>query len=183
MKLKLIIGFALASFFIVSCAPIVENTPIKISTAIPTATLTVVPPTITPAPTATIKIERWMEYENALAKVILPISSGICEWEILGQKNQEVYVWAICQVTNNSLDSAASLPAVILLGSDGGIEKVQIPGDGTHYAIDIRKMFPKELQDKIFNQSVDTGKMWSHIKLRQKNPEPPLIVASGVILP
>ena len=72
---------------------------------------------------------------------------------------------------------------MIYLGKDGSIEKVQIPGDGTQYGIDIRKMFPKELHDKIFEQSVGINEMWSHIELRQKNPEPPLIVLSGIPLP
>ena len=147
----------------------------------PTATPTSNPPTVTPASTATIQIEKWMEYEQALAKVILPTPKGICEWEILGHNNQEVYVWAICQVSYKG--AAASLPAVIQIGSDGSIEEVQIPGDGTHYAIDIRKMFPQEIQDKIFDQSAGLGEMWSHIELRQVNPEPPLIVLTGVTLP
>jgi hypothetical protein len=171
--------------FCVSCAPIVENTPTITPTATPTvnptSTSTSVPPSVTPAPTATIQIERWMEYEQSLAKKILPTSKGICEWEILGQNNQEVYVWAICQVSYKG--AAASLPAVIHIGSDGNIEEVQIPGDGTHFAIDVGKMFPQELQELIFQGPSSIDEMWSHIELRQVNPEPPLIVLSGVTLP
>ena len=89
----------------------------------------------------------------------------------------------MCQITNLEIGSAASVPAVIYLGNNGNIEKVQVPDDGTQYGIDIRKMFPKELHDKIFGQSVGIDEMWSHIELRQKNPEPPLIVLSGVPLP
>ena len=124
-----------------------------------------------------------MEYEHALALEILGTSDAICEWEILGQKNQEVYVWAVCQISDLNIGSAASLPAVIYLRINGNIEKVQVPGDGTQYGIEIRKMFPTELQDRIFKQSVNNAGMWSHIQLRQKHPEAPLIVLSGVPLP
>ena len=124
-----------------------------------------------------------MEYEHALAVAILGISEAICEWEVLGQKKEEVYVWAMCQLTDLAIGSAASVPAVIHLGKNRSIEKVQIPGDGTQYGTDIRKMFPSELHERIFEQSVDTDKMWTHIESRQKNPEPPLIVLSGISLP
>ncbi len=141
------------------------------------------PVPLTSITTTTTKVERWMEYENALALEILQTSDAICEWNILGQEKQEVYVWAMCQITNLEIGSAASVPAVIHLGNNGSIEKVQIPGDGTQYGIDIRKMFPPELHDKIFEQSVGIDELWSHLELRQKNPEPPLIVLSGVSLP
>jgi hypothetical protein len=183
MKIKNIATVLLVAFILASCAPVVKIVPTK--TAIPILTLTSVPlmSAITPAPTVTTEVERWMEYEHALAVEILWTSDAICEWEILGQNNQEVYVWSMCQITNLKIGSAASVPAVIYLGKDGSIEKVQIPGDGTQYGIDIRKMFPKELHDKIFEQSVGIDEMWSHIELRQKNPEPPLIVLSGTPLP
>ena len=77
-----------------------------------------------------------------------------------------------------------SAPVVITLTENGDIEKVEVPGDGSQYGIDIRKMFPQELKERIFSQSINTlDEMWSHIQLRQKNPEPPLIVGSDVSLP
>jgi hypothetical protein len=129
-----------------------------------------------------------MEYENALAAVFLPspylARKGLCEWEILGQSKNEVYVWAMCQVSDSSEGAAMSAPAVIYLMKDGSIDKVKVPRDGSLYVGDIRKMFPKELQEKILSQSISTlDKMWSHIQLRHTNPEPPLIVGSGVSLP
>ena len=169
----------LVVFILVSCAPAAKVAPTE--TAVPTSTLTPVP--LTSITTTTTKVERWMEYENALALEILQTSDAICEWNILEQEKQEVYVWAMCQIINLEIGSAASVPAVIHLGNNGSIEKVQIPGDGTQYGIDIRKMFPPELHDKIFEQSVGIDELWSHLELRQKNPEPPLIVLSGVSLP
>jgi len=183
MKIKTMTALLIFTSLMVSCTPAIYEIPSLTATAAQTSTSTTVPPTITPAPTATIVIERWMEYEYALAKEILSTSTAICEWEILGQENQEVYVWAMCQMASSAQGSAASVPAVIYLDSDSNIESVQIPGDGPYYARDIQKLFPQELQDLIFQGPASIDEMWSHIGLRQKNPEPPLIVLSGVTLP
>ena len=71
-----------------------------------------------------------MEYENALAVKFLHGSQGYCEWEILGQSQQEIYLWAICQTRFSSEGAAMSAPAVIYLDADGDIEKVEVPKDG-----------------------------------------------------
>ncbi len=76
-----------------------------------------------------------------------------------------------------------SAPAVIDLKEDDSIENVEVPGDGTQYGTDIRKMFPKAIQERIFSGSIDVSGMWSHLQLRHENPGPPLIVNSGVPLP
>ena len=194
MKTKMLIMVVLIAIILVSCASAPAHTSNEIPfspTSIFTPTFTPVIKTltlqvtlsVTPIPAQTAELEKWMKYERTLALEILGTSDAICEWEILGQSNQEVYVWAICQITNLEIGSAASVPAVIYLGNDGNIEKVQIPGNGTQYGIDIRKMFPSELQEQIIMQSVSIDGMWSHIQSRHKNPEPPLIVLSGVSLP
>jgi hypothetical protein len=124
-----------------------------------------------------------MEYERALASELLGTTDAICEWEILGQGEREVYVWAECQINNLAIGTAHSVPAVVFLQNDGVIERVQIPGDGVQYEKDIRSMFPPELLERILLMSVDTEAMWSHLQLRHKTPEPPLIVLSGGLLP
>jgi hypothetical protein len=135
-------------------------------------------------PTPTPKLERWVEYQNALSSVFLPLTPGLCEWDILGQAGKEVYVWAICQVADSDKGTAMSAPAVIYLAEDKSIEKVEVPRDGSLYSIDIRQMFPQELQGKILSQSIDNlQEMWAHIQSRHNAPEPPLIVTSGVSLP
>ena len=190
----MLIMVVLVVIILVSCSPAPAHTSTEVPffpTNIFTPTLTpdIKTPTlqvtlsVTPIPAQTAELEKWMKYERALAVEILQTSDAICEWEILGQSNQEVYVWAICQITNLEIGSAASVPVVIYLGNDGSIEKVQIPGDGTQYGIDIRKIFPPELQEQIITQSVRIDEMWSHIQSRHKNPEPPLIVLSGVSFP
>ncbi len=126
-----------------------------------------------------------MEYEKALAIRLLPGSKGLCEWEILGESKEEVYVWAMCQVVFSSDGAATSAPAVVYLDTEGNIKKVRIPRSGTKHAPDIRKLFPSELHESILSHSqfIDTEKMWLHIQLRHNNPEPPLIAISGIKLP
>jgi len=144
-------------------------------------------PMITPDP---IQVERWKEYEKALAKKLLAPNSlqgeGLCEWELLGRADQSIYVWAFCQsppYSESLPPSIASIPAVIHLGVDGDVQSVEIPGSGSAYAPDVRKMFPVEIQELIFSHSIDTSRMGAHINSRRKNPEPPLIVLSATPTP
>jgi len=172
----LIIGIA---FLLYACSP----TPTTVITNEPTETKSPsIKETKTPSPTA-IKLERWKEYENALTIRLLPGSEGLCEWEILGKNDKEVYVWAMCQVASSSDGAATSAPAVIELDSEGNIRSVKMPGDGSYYVPDIRKLFPEDLHEKILSHSIDIREMWNHIQLRHKTPEPPLIAVSGTRLP
>jgi len=131
--------------------------------------------------------DRWMLYEDALSARLLSIpmarDAGYCEWEILGQEGQEVYLWAICQVAGDPDGSATSAPVVVTLADDGGIARVDMPRDGTLYGEDIRAMFPKELQNTIFDQDVDVAGMWAHIQSRHANPGLPLIHLGGSQMP
>jgi len=130
-------------------------------------------------------MERWVEYQNSLAAVFLPSTPGLCEWELLGQSEREVYVWAICQEADSSNGAAMSAPAVIHLSEgNGSIGKVEVPRDGSQYSVDIQKMFPQNLREKILSHSIDSLQaMWGHIQTRRNVPEPPLIVKSGISLP
>lgn len=115
------------------------------------------PVTITPSPLPTqplipfitpdsIQVERWKEYEDALVKSILPTFSSesiLCEWDILAQADQEVYVWAVCASSKVS----DWRPAVIHLGADGSVLSVEIPKRGS--SSDIDKMFPEEARMKF----------------------------------
>jgi hypothetical protein len=195
MRVQTIITFIIA-IMLASCVPVSTLAPTEALISAPISAFTPIPqtPTRQPSsnliatPTSSAQLERWMEYENALAAVFLPSpylpGKGLCEWEILGRLENEVYVWAMCQVADSAEGAAMSAPAVIYLAENDSIEKVKVPGDGSQYAVDIRKIFPQELQEKILSQSINTlDEMWPHIQLRHKNPEPPLIVESGVSLP
>lgn len=170
----------LSAIVLASCVPMVTSTPTE--ELMPTSQ----PSTHTGlTSTATVTGERWLDYQNALAGAFLPSTPGLCEWEILGQSKREIYVWAICQEADSSNQTAMSAPAVIYLSEkNNSIEKVEVPRDGSQYSVDIRRMFPQELQEKILSNSVDSlQEMWNHIQARHKNPEPPLIVKAGISLP
>lgn len=136
---------------------------------------------LTPQPSRTIpSTPEWREYESALAKAALPEGvSGMCEWEILGQQAQELYVWAYC--SNGSM--AMSAPAVIYLGTDGAVRDVRFPRDGTLGAQDSKVLFPLEVQERIFTYQRNPD-LETHIRRRLEDPSiAPLIMISGTPLP
>ena len=171
-------------------------------TFIPTSTL--IPVTLTPSPLPTqptivvstpdpIQVERWKEYQTALAKSFfsyLDPEEVICEWEFLGRSDQEVYLWAVCMGINpigttaegRDIFSSSSTPAVIHLGEDGAVQSVEIPGAGSDYARDVRRMFPSDVQEK-FDQyhSGRAGELSEHLEQRREHPaEPPLVILSVI---
>ncbi len=96
------------------------------------------PVTVPPASTGDPSLPpRWVEFERALASVLLgPIGNtvpdvsrdqGLCEWEFWGQKGEQVYAWAECL---NEAGTAVSAPAVIFLSEDGYIKAVVMPQEG-----------------------------------------------------
>jgi len=141
-------------------------------------------------------MERWKEYEDALATALFPPkyipqspSEFLCEWEILGRADQEVYVWAVCMSifsagVNTGLPYGGSIPAVIHIGIDGTVQSVEIPGGGTDYASDIRRMFPLDAQERIFGHLINFQELTDHLSWRRENPEElPLIVLSATPIP
>ncbi len=171
---------------------IVSATPIPTSTVI-SITLTPSPLPITPSPLPTesiipfltpdaIQVERWNEYEEALAKSFFRSyfqpEEAVCEWVILGQANQEVYVYAYCTGTYSAGPSSASIPAVIHLGTDGSVESAEIPGGGSSYGPDIRRMFPSDIQETIFSHmAIFSQEHEDRLRWRRAHPDqPPLIV-------
>ena len=140
-------------------------------------------PRITPD---AVQVERWKDYENALAKTILSFVSPehvLCEWDILGRSDsgRDVYVWALCAAVGTSgISSAASVPALIHIERNGAVHSVEIPGDGTAYAKDTVRLFPAEVRDKfdLYN-SGRAGDLEKHLEWRRTHlGEPPLIVLS-----
>jgi|GEM_PF-1317564 len=175
-----------------------------LSTVVPTSTL--IPITITPSPLPTepfvpiITLDanqagRWREYEDSLARNLLPDLSPedvLCEWEILGQTDMEMYIWAKCMSVNSiattskgtAIFLSSSTPAVVHLGIDGTIQNVEVPGAGSDYAHDIRELFPLDVQERIFNDLINYRRLSEHIEKRRMYPEePPLIVLSSTPTP
>jgi hypothetical protein len=169
--------------------PTITSTPLLPT---PTSTLEVISVTVTPSPLPTqpivaltpdaIQVKRWKEYEAALAKTVFRPDSpehALCEWEILGRSDQEVYVWAVC----NYFQSNGSLPAVIYLDADGAILSVVITSNiPMTYSEAINKLFPIDVREKF--RSIDVSEMLTHLEWRQTHPEvPPLIVLSATPMP
>jgi len=163
---------ALLVVFLVSCAPAL--TPVQTVTPPPTsmqasATSTAILVPLTPVPEINLvtetpsppeplfipvitpnalQVASWKQYQAALAKSLLremPPEMILCEWDILGQTDQEVYVWALCRAP----DAGAIDPAVIHLNADGSINNVKTPQHGSTMEANIQKIFPVEIQKKI----------------------------------
>ena len=178
-----------------SIPTVVSSTPVPTSTFIPVIyTPSPTPPgpifpVITPDP---IQVERWIEYEVALANVLLPPNSlrgeVLCEWELLGRSEREIYVWAVCQsppYTAELPPSIVSIPAIVHLGENGSVQSVEIPGSGSHYTRDIDRMFSTEVQEKFDQYHFGRAKTMSeYINWRREHPgEPPMLIFSITLTP
>jgi hypothetical protein len=162
---------------------LISTTPSSIPLPIPTITLS---PQITIQFTITAtseQIARWKEYEQALASKLLshlPPEEVLCEWEILGETERDVYVWAVCiglppTGRGDEYAPSASIPAVVHLNPDMSIHTVELPRDNhASYVDGIQKLFPENVKKRMFERSTKISDMIAHIKLRRKNPEPPL---------
>ena len=186
MKAQTII-ITLLAFILVACTPAVTLVPTEMSpptTLTPTAKViaTVTPSPMPARPTFAVitpdavQVERWREYQSALANSFsFSLSElALCEWDILGQTNQEVYVWAVCE---NLGGSSVSAPAVIHLGANGSIQNVENP---KHWNSDIPRMFPTEIQEKFdYYRFGRANELLAHIAWRRMHPdEPPLMPAA-----
>jgi len=161
-------------------------------TPVPTSTFEPPPenvlPTITPTrPGETlitpdgIQVERWKEYQTALAKNVLahlPPEEVLCEWEILGRSGSDVYVWAVC----SGKDGGGSVPAIIHLETDGAIQSVE---RAKNWSRDIPRLFPPDVIEKFAHyQGGRAGELIAHIEWRRTHPEePPLIILSATLTP
>ncbi len=157
--------------------------------ALSTPTPTIVILTPSPYPTQTSfpvkitpdvsQVERWREYQTALAHSMIHEDSAkyaLCEWEILGRDEQEVYLWATCATRGIQ----ASRAAVIYLQADGSVQDVKAPF--SVWDSEVQELFPENVRKVIHSYGQITGpqKMLDHIYLRQNLPEAlPLIILSG----
>ncbi len=189
------------------------------STFTPTATI-VYPtpsliPTMPPPPILTpdaIQVERWQEYQAELAKVVLSSNpelgddpaiykDALCEWDILGQSGQEVYVYVACVIAKGN--GGMRKPAIIYLEPDGSIRIVKLPGPkAANSEMFDYDPFPTNVQEKFCyyfdpfpsdlprcpNSSMYSSPrldvLYTHLKYRQTHlEEPPLIVLSATPTP
>lgn len=175
------------------------ETPIPtVASPTPVPTSTFLPVTVTPSPLPTepiiplitpdpIQVERWKEYEDALAIALFSPkytpqspSGFVCEWEILGRSDQEVYVWTDCMSVYSVGPYHSTMPAVIHIARDGTVQSVEIPaGGGASYGANIRRLFPSDVQEKYFGRLIHFQELADRLRWRRGHPdEPPWIVFS-----
>lgn len=135
---------------------------------------------ITPDP---VQVERWKEYENALAKSVLPHllpEEVLCEWDILGRTAQNVFVWAVCRDEMGG----GSIPAVIHLEEDGTILNIETT-ESNWSEENLNRLFPADVQARfVLYPSGRAREMAEHIEWRRSHlEEPPLIVLSAASAP
>lgn len=159
-------------------------------TRIPTSTFipVITAPTITPTrPGETlitpdgIQVERWREYQIALAKNVpsdLPREEVLCEWDILGRSGNDVYMWAVCK----GKLTIVSLPVVIHLDSEGVVLSVE---RAKNWSRDIPRLFPPDVIEKFAHYHAGRAEeMREHIEWRRTHPdEPPLIILLATSTP
>ena len=140
-------------------------------------------PTLPPPPIFTpdaIQVERWQEYQTALADVVMVHEGGyapgiLCEWDILGRSGQKLYVWAYCAGGGGGGGGAKF--AVIYLASDGSVQKM---GDqsGSEFPEDVRAKFD------LYSDAAFSGRgrdLLDHLLYRDTHPEePPLVILSAM---
>jgi len=141
-------------------------------------------------PLEPVYVEHWKDHEHALAeelKRMTPPEKVLCEWVILGRSEQAIYVWALCaEHLRGDFYPGVSVPAVIYLDADGKVAEVKTPRPGMDYGPSIRQLFPKDVQEKIFNFQawLDITQLKTHLIYRFEHPgTPPLIVLSATPTP
>ena len=117
---------------------------------------TTVPVTVMPA---------WGELEAVLGDAMMDDSAALCEWDVWGEAVQTLYLWAVCESAGGT---AMSAPVVIHLDVDGRVAGASLPGDGTQYAPDVRRLFPPHLQQRIRAHEYDAGAAMERIAERQR---------------
>jgi len=169
---------------LVACTVRIAPTGTTISAGPGTATL--IPPT-----RFSFDLSGWEAIQAALAVELLPnepVDDVLCEWEILGMGEQDVYVWAVCfgipaADRPESYAPRASIPAVLFFAGDGAVVRVTIPAYGQSYAEGVQDLFPEDIQELIFNRAADIEGMAEHAVSRRNTPEPPRIILAATPQP
>jgi hypothetical protein len=104
--------------------------------------------------------------EAVLGDAMVNDSAALCEWDVWGEAVQTLYLWAVCESTGGA---AMSAPAVVHLDVDGHVTAASLPGDGTRYGHDVRRLFPSDVQKRIFAHEYDAGAAMERIAERRRN--------------
>jgi len=146
-------------------------------------------PSLASSPQSTISISDpvWVRYQDALAAHFMPWiddkGAVLCEWEVYGQRDAHVYLWALCEADEVHNGTGVSAPAVLHLGQNGEVEGVESPGDGTLYGPYVQRLFQPDAQERIFAHDFDVKTAERNIARRRQDPSIPPLAASTQIEP
>jgi len=180
--------------------PILYPTSSPTVTTIPSPTIWYTPSPLPPLPVFatpdSVHMQRWKEYQEALARVLKrstpPGRKVLCEWIILGTSKDAIYVWALCaEQERNDFYPGVSTPAAIYVDSTGGVVRVIAP---ELERIPIRDIFPENVAEIIFDAYGGPGapgwldggfeQLKAHLIYRFDHPDvPPLVVLSAIPAP
>jgi hypothetical protein len=127
-------------------------------------------------------VENWREYQLVVAKVTLsyvPAEQVLCEWEILGQAQGQVYVWRICSAMGES-GSLEGL-ATILIDADGSPQNAIDSGIGDRAYI--QQTFPQDVQERYFSGLIHFQELVSRLHWRKSHPDDPPLIVVGLQSP
>jgi len=118
----------------------------------------------------------WTDAESALSTSLLGISTGKCEWQMLGWMDRERYVWAVC-TDGPGIDSrGASGALVVTLNPDNTVRSVTQPESGASYEPSLQKLFPPLVRAKILTPDFDMYTFVTRLEERwQTQNLPPLV--------
>ena len=106
------------------------------------------------------------ELEAVLGDAMVNDPTALCEWDVWGETVRTLYLWAVCESTGGT---AMSAPAVVHLDADGHVTGASLPGDGTRYGHDVRKLFPPHLQRRIYAHEYDAVAAMERIAERRRS--------------
>lgn len=136
-------------------------------------------------------VPAWRQVETVLSQALIGTPDGKCEWEVWGWREQERYLWALCQAGAGFDAAAASLPLVLREASENVVEVAAIPDEGSDYDLSVKRLFPPAVQEKsrpmISTSARHPFTCWSAGTTRpcrrQFLPEPTIRCPPAVLLP
>lgn len=120
-----------------------------------------------------VAIAGFVERHRDFAWVHESGGSTVCAIQELGEQRQgrvavRVYVWALCGNRGGSVQAGHSGPLVVDLDANALPTSLISPGDGSYYGASIRRDFPRELWDQVFNQRIDHARLDRDLASRAK---------------
>lgn len=146
--------------------------PVTARLALSTPTLTAIPlATATPTPMPP-------NDEQMLAKATFPSGGPVlCNWQILGKNEQELYAWVFCQMIAPP-HGTTSAPVLIKLNANGHYGQVILYED----AVSTLELFPAAVRKLAIDQDFDFNLLNTRMNERLANPSlPPLIITVGAL--